>query len=60
MKNEIRKRDPVAVLIGLYRLDAEREMEQRGVLPDLLAAVAPSPAQDFDARRETCSADRAL
>ena len=53
LKNEIRKREPVAVSIGVSPLDVEREMVERGVLPDLLAAIARSGAEDFDAAWET-------
>jgi hypothetical protein len=52
LKNEIRKREPVAVAIGASPLDVEREMIERGVLPDLVAAIAPSRGQDFDAAWE--------
>ena len=46
LKNEIRKHEPVAVAIGASPLEVEREMIERGVLPDL---VAPSGRQGFDA-----------
>jgi hypothetical protein len=38
LKNEIRKRQPVAVCVSLAPELVEREMEERGVLPDLLAS----------------------
>ena len=37
-KNEIRKRTPVAVCVGAAPGDVEREMVERGVLPDLVFA----------------------
>lgn len=37
LKNEIRKRSTVAVCVGLAPSDVEREMVERGVLPDLVA-----------------------
>ena len=47
LKNEIRKHGPVAVCIGAPPLDVEREMVERGVLPDLVPEMAR--AQRFDA-----------
>jgi hypothetical protein len=48
LKNEIRKRQPVAVCISLAPEAVEREMEERGVLPDLFASkIAPSPQPEF-------------
>jgi hypothetical protein len=47
LKNEIRKRTPVAVCVALAPESVAREMLERGVLPDLLrpdAAVAPESA----------------
>jgi hypothetical protein len=38
LKNEIRKRATVAVCVGLAPSDVEREMLERGVLPDLVLA----------------------
>jgi hypothetical protein len=35
LKNEIRKREPVAVCVGSSPAEIEREMFERGVLPDL-------------------------
>jgi urocanate hydratase len=49
LKNEIRKREPVAVCIVASPLDVERGMIERGVLPDLLPTITLSRAQDFDA-----------
>lgn len=40
LKNEIRKREPVAVCISTSPDDVEREMLERGVQPDLLAEAA--------------------
>jgi urocanate hydratase len=37
LKNEIRKREPVAVCVAAAPESVEREMLERGVLPDLLA-----------------------
>ena len=37
LKNEIRKRAAVAVCVGVSRSTVEREMVERGVLPDLVA-----------------------
>ncbi len=42
LKNEIRKREPVAVCVALDPLVIEREMLQRGVSPDLLRSAAAS------------------
>lgn len=39
LKNEIRKHAPVAVCVGAARLKIEREMIERGVLPDLVAVT---------------------
>ncbi len=36
LKNQLRKRETVAVCVGLAPEAVEREMEERGVLPDLL------------------------
>lgn len=36
LKNQLRKRETVAVCVGLRVEDMEREMDERGVLPDLL------------------------
>jgi hypothetical protein len=38
LKNEIRKREPVAVCVAVAPEAVEREMLERGVLPDLLAS----------------------
>ena len=38
LKNEVRKKATVAVCVGLAPSDIEREMLERGVLPDLVAA----------------------
>ena len=35
LKNQLRRREAVAVCVGLAREGVEREMEERGVLPDL-------------------------
>jgi hypothetical protein len=40
LKNEIRKREPVAVCVAAAPEAVEREMLERGVLPDLLAPAA--------------------
>ena len=42
LKNEIRKRETVAVCVGIAPQDVEREMLERGVLPDLLRQNATS------------------
>jgi hypothetical protein len=50
LKNEIRKRETVAVCIGAAPAAVEREMQERGVLPDLLAPLPfqrSSSAQSF-------------
>jgi hypothetical protein len=49
LKNEIRKRETVAVCVGLAAAKIEIEIEQRGVLPDLLAPGAA--IAQFNARR---------
>ncbi len=36
LKNQLRKRETVAVCVGLAPEAVEREMQERGVLPDLL------------------------
>lgn len=45
LKNEIRKRRPVAVGVSLAPAAIAREMVERGVRPDLLAAQFPSSAE---------------
>jgi urocanate hydratase len=40
LKNQLRKREPVAVCVGAAHGDIEREMLARGVLPDLLRSAA--------------------
>ena len=40
LKNEIRKRETVAVCVGAAPATVEREMLERGVLPDLLGSCA--------------------
>lgn len=40
LKNEIRKRETVAVCVGVDPVTVEREMLERGVLPDLLGSCA--------------------
>ena len=47
LKNEIRKHESVAVCIGASLLEVEREMVERGVLPDLLPPI--THPQAFDA-----------
>lgn len=42
LKNEIRKRNPVAVGVGIAPARVLAEMRERGVLPDLLRAGAPA------------------
>ncbi|WP_348262686.1 hypothetical protein P8935_23210 [Telmatobacter sp. DSM 110680] len=54
LKNEIRKRATVAVCVGLAPSAVEREMLERGVLPDLVFAGLPNehrvlPKFGFDA-----------
>jgi urocanate hydratase len=43
LKNEIRKHQPVAVAVSVSSQAIEAEMLERGVLPDLLPSVDPSP-----------------
>lgn len=52
LKNEIRKQQPVAVGVSLAPESLLQEMEQRGVLPDLLAPDLPKSAvmDSFTAR----------
>lgn len=45
LKNEIRKGETVAVCIGAAAEAVEREMMERGVLPDVLPRVEPAPAR---------------
>ena len=40
LKNQLRKRETVAVCVGLAPEAVEREMKERGVAPDLLRADA--------------------
>lgn len=47
LKNEIRKREAVAVCIGGAPEAVEREMLERGVLPDLLAPLSSSGSPAF-------------
>ena len=43
LKNEIRKRQTVAVCVAAAPEAMEAEMRERGVLPDLFAPIAPQP-----------------
>jgi urocanate hydratase len=45
LKNEIRKRQPVAVAVSLAPAAIEAEMLERGVLPDLLPARSDATSQ---------------
>jgi hypothetical protein len=45
LKNEIRKRQPAAVCVAASPQIVEQEMEDRGVLPDLVAQAAAHVAQ---------------
>jgi hypothetical protein len=45
LKNEIRKREPVAVAVSLAPETIEAEMIERGVLPDLVACGGSTSAQ---------------
>ncbi len=47
LKNEIRKRETVAVCIAAAPQGVEREMLERGVLPDLLAPLTRSNSPSF-------------
>jgi hypothetical protein len=40
LKNQIRKREPVSVCVGAATEVVEREMQERGVLPDLVRPLA--------------------
>ena len=44
LKNQLRKRETVAVCVALAPAEVEREIEQRGVLPDLLRSGVPLPS----------------
>jgi len=44
LKNEVRKRQPVAVCVAAKRELVEAEMHERGVAPDLIAAAVASGA----------------
>jgi urocanate hydratase len=46
LKNEIRKHETVAVCIGVAPDSVEREMLERGVLPDIVRPSGISPAAD--------------
>ena len=52
LKNEIRKREPVAVGVSISPVLLQQEMIERGVLPNLLAPQPPSalPLKAFSAR----------
>ena len=43
LKNQLRKRETVAVCVALAPAEVEREIEQRGVVPDLLRHDVPLP-----------------
>jgi hypothetical protein len=43
LKNQLRKRESVAVCVALAPAVVEREIEQRGVVPDLLRSDVPLP-----------------
>ena len=47
LKNQVRKHEPVSVYLGAAPEDVEREMLDRGVLPDLLPAGDYAPASLF-------------
>ena len=48
LKNQLRKREPVAVCAGLEPVAVEREMAERGVRPDILrAALFPQVEAQF-------------
>lgn len=51
LKNEIRKGEAVAVCVGAAPEAVEREMRERGVAPDLLAAAAVAELASGRARR---------
>ena len=44
LKNQLRKRETVAVCVALAPVEVEREIEQRGVVPDLLRSGVPLPS----------------
>ena len=52
LKNEIRKREAVAVCVALPPEELECEMLERGVLPDLLRPSADSAEHDREHRRQ--------
>jgi hypothetical protein len=47
LKNEVRKREPVAVCVAAVPEFIEQEMLERGVLPDLIRQFSLSGAPDF-------------
>ena len=49
LKNEIRKREPVAVCVGVSHAQLEPEMRERGVLPDLVCAANADGARTLTA-----------
>ena len=51
LKNEIRKRQPVAVCVALPPNEIEREMSERGVLPDLHRSTLAAPASSSAASK---------
>jgi urocanate hydratase len=55
LKNQLRKREAVAVCVGLAPSNVEREMTERGVLPDLVQADVVTQAARVDADRESRS-----
>jgi urocanate hydratase len=51
LKNEIRKRETVAVCVALEPVTVEQEMRERGVAPDLLR---PAPADSLEGQTLLC------
>ncbi len=59
LKNEIRKRETVAVCVAAAPETVEREMLERGVLPDLLPPALPCPRRVRSFSQPRCAAGRA-
>ncbi len=53
LKNQLRKREPVAVCVGLDPAAIESEMKERGVVPDLLRSdVMQAKHEGFEAQEQ--------
>jgi len=55
LKNQLRKREPVAVCVALAPEVIEQEMRERGVLPDLVETDLPMKVEEASAPKETAT-----